>query len=187
MPSSSSHDAQVARGADAYENHCGPRGSDEWWCTRYERPPAHVNVLPEHAVAAEIALYAGETETTPGDAWTYRKESHRRHGELYMSVNVCIVACVSLTITSEGGVFAGGSATMVPSYGSSVGIGWNPQPMESMRDQGLAYCVGAAWSGCVTVGFDSQTGKPVFGGSTSLGLGVSGGVTSTYGHQIGQN
>ncbi|WP_433073379.1 RHS repeat-associated core domain-containing protein [Dactylosporangium sp. CA-052675] len=182
----SSHDAQVARGAKAYENTCTSKG-DETWCTRYKRPPAHINVLPEHAVAAEIALYAGQTETTPGDAWTYRKQSHRNHGELYMSVNVCIGGCISLTITDQGGVFVGGSTMPKLSLGSSVTVGWNAEPMEQMKDQGWAYCAGAAWSGCVTVGIDAKTGRPVFGGSGSLGFGVNGGVTSTRSHQIGQN
>ncbi|GAA3454675.1 RHS repeat-associated core domain-containing protein [Dactylosporangium matsuzakiense] len=182
----SSHDAQVKRGSDAYEEHCAAKG-DESWCTALKRPPAHINVLPEHAVATEIALYiGGEKETRPGDAWTYHKEAHRHGPEIYLSVNICVGLCVGITITSRGDVFVGGSITAGASGGSMITVGVNPQPMSSMNDNGAAYCAGGVASGCVTVGWDGKTGKPVYGVSGSLGVGVKGGVTRTYSHKIGE-
>ncbi|MFI5914515.1 RHS repeat-associated core domain-containing protein [Dactylosporangium sp. NPDC051541] len=174
----SSQNVQLARGPKAYEDTCSAKG-DETWCTAYKRPPAHVYVNPEHAVATEIALYAGETATRPGDAWTYHKEAHRNDGEWYLSVNVCIGLCVGVTITSHGDTFINGSITPGASGGSMITVGYNPQPMGSMRNGGAAYCAGAAVSGCATIGWDSTTGKPVYGGSASLGFGVKGGPTRT--------
>jgi hypothetical protein len=180
-----------ARGADFYKARSFVRKDGGEWDTHYDPPPAHIYAAPEYAVAVEKALQNNYDLTwEPEDAWTERLQEHRKHhGQLYLSITICMGVCVGLTVTEEGHTFVNASATAsgAPSVGASVTIGMNSERMEQMSDQGGAVCGGGVVTGCATIGWDAETGKPVYGGSVSIGLGGQNGVQRTYSHRFDPN
>jgi RHS repeat-associated protein len=186
----SSKAVMEARGPAFYNAQGFVHKDGGYWDTHYEPPPAHIYAAPEYAVLVEKALQNNYDLTwEPADGWTYRMARRKNHGEFYLSINVCMGICIGLTVTGEGHTFVSASATAAgaPSTGASITIGVNGEPMEDMSDQGGAACAGGVVTGCATIGWDATTGKPVYGGSVSIGLGGKAGVQRTYSHQFDPN
>ncbi|MEN3307835.1 MAG: hypothetical protein V7603_4037 [Micromonosporaceae bacterium] len=175
-------DAMAKHGQSDYAWNVPSQGSPPYspiW--RLKAPDLPAVITPMNAVAAEESLDHPKIE--------FKKQNHGSESDgggpqLFITLAECWGPCVTITLTGAGHVFIGGSV------GGSIGpsvtltIGANAEPMENMKDWGVAACANAPIGVCGQVGSDAKTGRPVAGGGVTFGT-PGGSVQGTYSHGLG--